>query len=79
MISNGPRERSWSLKIKNPPRYREVVEQTAVTAAIVAEASIHPRLEEAFNALTWKLARDAESGYLLDEKSRGVRNTRSPG
>jgi hypothetical protein len=68
MISNGPKARSWSFKIKNPPRYREVVEQTVVTATIIAEASIYPRLDEAFNALTWRLARDAESGYLLDEK-----------
>ena len=39
-----------------------------MTTTIDAERSIHPRLDDAYAALTWKLARDAECGYLLDEK-----------
>jgi hypothetical protein len=39
-----------------------------VTSVLIAERQIHPRLDDAYEALTWKLSRDAECGYLLDEK-----------
>jgi hypothetical protein len=45
-----------------------VIEQYEVTAKIEAERSLYPRLPEAFDALAWRLARNAEGGYLLDHK-----------
>jgi hypothetical protein len=57
--------RSFNIR---PPQYREIIEDAAVTTVIDAEGAIHQRLEEAYDALKWTLARDAECGYLLDEK-----------
>ncbi|MBN8734031.1 MAG: hypothetical protein J0L64_26070 [Acidobacteria bacterium] len=34
---------------------------------IDAERAIYPRLEEAFDALKWYLARRPDSGYLMDD------------
>ncbi len=46
---------------------RTVIEAGPISIQIDAEGSIYPRLEEAFDALTWWLARNPESGELLDD------------
>ena len=46
---------------------RTVIEEPSVTDKIYAETEIYPRLDEAFEALKWWLARKPESGYLLDD------------
>jgi hypothetical protein len=46
---------------------RTVVENWSVTAVIDAEQAIYPRLEEAFDALKWWLARVPESGEIIDD------------
>jgi hypothetical protein len=60
-----------------------VVEDLTVSAKIDAETSIYERLEEAFDALKWWLAREPESGELLDDyhwiyKQRGNRDLHIP-
>jgi hypothetical protein len=60
-----------------------VVEDLTVSAKIDAETSIYGRLEEAFDALKWWLAREPDSGELLDDyhwlyKQRGNRNLHIP-
>jgi|WetSurMetagenome_2_1015567.scaffolds.fasta_scaffold58775_2 hypothetical protein len=46
---------------------RTVIESAAVSDRIDAEARVHPRLEEAFDALKWWLSRQPQSGELLDD------------
>ena len=50
------------------PILREIVEEHGVLETLYAERSIYPRLEEAFDALKWRLSRTPEFGYLVDEK-----------
>ena len=61
-----------------PRLYRTVVENYEVTQKIEAERSLYPRLREAFEALTWRLARNAEGGYLLDHKHWVYKQAGSP-
>lgn len=46
---------------------RTVVENVSVSEVIDAEQSIYPRLDEAFEALKWWLARVPESGEIIDD------------
>ena len=46
---------------------RTVVENWSVTEVIDAEQAIYPRLEEAFEALKWWLARVPDSGEIIDD------------
>ena len=48
---------------------RTVIENYRVTDVIDLEQSIYPRLEDAFDALKWWLARVPESGELIDDKN----------
>jgi hypothetical protein len=62
---------------------RTVVEERSVTEKIYAEGSFYPRLEDAYDALTWWLARNAEEGELIDDyywlyKQRGNRDAKIP-
>jgi len=62
---------------------KTVVESYEVQCKIDAEAVIYPRLEEAFDALKWWLAREYESGELIDDyhwiyKQRGDRYLNIP-
>jgi len=50
------------------PILREIVEEHVVYQTIDAERVIYPRLEEAYDALKWRLSRTPEFGYLVDEK-----------
>ena len=44
-----------------------VIEDPTVTEKIDAESAKYPRLEEAFEALKWWLARNPDSGEILDD------------
>jgi hypothetical protein len=62
---------------------RTVVEERSVTEKIYSESNFYPRLEEAYDALTWWLARNAEHGELIDDyywiyKQRGNRDLKIP-
>lgn len=62
---------------------RTVVEERSVTEKVYAEGSFYPRLEEAYDALTWYLARRAEEGELVDDyywiyKQKGNRELKIP-
>ncbi len=46
---------------------RTVIENHSVSEVIDAEQAIYPRLEEAFDALKWWLARKPESGEIIDD------------
>jgi hypothetical protein len=50
-----------------PRTIRTVVENLSVSEVIDAELEIYPRLVEAFDALTWWLARVPESGEIIDD------------
>jgi hypothetical protein len=50
-----------------PRIVRTVVEDINVSETIDAEQSIYPRLDEAFEALKWWLARVPESGEIIDD------------
>jgi hypothetical protein len=50
-----------------PRIVRTVVEDITVSETIDAEQSIYPRLDEAFEALKWWLARVPESGEIIDD------------
>jgi hypothetical protein len=46
---------------------RTVVENVSVSEVIDAEQAIYPRLDEAYDALKWWLARVPESGEIIDD------------
>ncbi len=46
---------------------RTVVEEPIVTEIVDAETAIYPRLEDAFDALKWWLARRPDAGKILDD------------
>ena len=46
---------------------RTVVEDWTVSAKVYAETGIYARLEDAFDALKWWLARNPEDGELIDD------------
>jgi hypothetical protein len=48
---------------------RTVVENWCVTEVIDNEQAIYPRLQDAFEALKWWLARVPESGEIIDDAS----------
>ena len=50
-----------------PRTVRTIVENWPVSEVIDAEQAIYPRLEEAFDALKWWLARVPESGQIIDD------------
>jgi hypothetical protein len=47
---------------------RTVIEEQRVSDKIDSETSIYPRLEEAYEALTWWLSHQPESGEILDDE-----------
>lgn len=46
---------------------RVVIENFSVSEVIDAEQSIYPRLGEAFDALKWWLAKEPDSGEIIDD------------
>lgn len=46
---------------------RTVIEDLSVSEIIDKEQTVYPRLDDAFRALTWWLAREPESGIILDD------------
>jgi hypothetical protein len=50
-----------------PRTIRTVIENYSVSEVIDAEQAIYPRLEDAFDALEWWLARVPESGEIIDD------------
>lgn len=46
---------------------RTIIENLSVSEVIDAEQAIYPRLEDAFDALKWWLARVPESGEIIDD------------
>jgi hypothetical protein len=46
---------------------RTVREEISVSTVIDAEGAIYPRLQDAYDALTWWLAHVPESGEILDD------------
>jgi len=62
---------------------RTVVESGDVSAKIDAESTVYPRMHEAFDALTWWLSRNPDTGELIDDyywlyKQRGNRELNIP-
>jgi hypothetical protein len=49
------------------PLIRTVIESQSVSEKVDAERTYYPRLEDAFEALKWWLARKPETGILLDD------------
>jgi len=52
---------------------RTVREELDVSEKIDAEIAIYPRLDDAWEALKWWLARNPESGRILDDLGQGDR------
>lgn len=48
-------------------RKRTIREAHSVTDKVFAESGLYPRLEDAFDALTWWLARHPDDGELIDD------------
>jgi len=46
---------------------RTVIENFSVSEVLDAEQTVYPRLEEAFDALKWWLAREPDSGEIIDD------------
>lgn len=44
-----------------------VIESVQVSQVVDLESSLYPRMEEAFDALKWWLARKPESGSIVDD------------
>jgi hypothetical protein len=62
---------------------RTVIEAQTVSHVVYMESSIYRRMEEAFEALKWWLARVPESGEIVDDyywlyKQRGNRELKIP-
>jgi len=64
-----------------PRKLRTVIESQNVTHVVYMESQLYRRMEEAFEALKWWLARVPESGSIVDDyfwvyKQRGNRELR---
>jgi hypothetical protein len=46
---------------------RTIIEEPIVSETIDQQTMIYPRLQDAFDGVTWYLARDPEAGELLDD------------
>jgi len=62
---------------------RTVIEDPSVSAKVYAEVGIYARLEDAFDALKWRLARNPEEGELIDDyywlyRQKGNRDLKIP-
>ncbi len=60
-----------------------MIESQPVTNVVYMEGQLYPRMDEAFEALKWWLARNPETGLLIDDyywlyKQRGNRELNIP-